>query len=75
MKCVICKHGETKPGMIVVTLVRNSTTLVYKDVPAEVCENCGEEYIDETVSSTLAATADNAIRSGVEVDVRQYIAA
>ncbi len=23
MKCVICKHGETKPGLVTVTLERD----------------------------------------------------
>jgi YgiT-type zinc finger domain-containing protein len=47
MKCVICKQGETQPGTAIVTLTRETLTLVVRDVPAQVCENCGEEYVDE----------------------------
>jgi hypothetical protein len=39
MKCVICKVEETCPGRTLVTLERESTTLVFKAVPAEVCDN------------------------------------
>lgn len=36
MICVICKHGETRPGTATVTLKREDTTLVIKGVPAQV---------------------------------------
>jgi YgiT-type zinc finger domain-containing protein len=75
MKCVICKKGETKPGKATVTLERNGTTLVVKGVPANVCTNCGEEYVDEGITDRLLKTAEEAARSGVQVDVREYAAA
>ena len=75
MRCVICKQGETKSGKATVTLVRNQLTLVVKGVPAEVCENCGEEYVDEATTTRLLETAEDAARAGVEVDVREYLAA
>jgi YgiT-type zinc finger domain-containing protein len=75
MKCVICKDGETRPGNATITLEREGTTLVIKGVPADVCANCGEEYVDETITARLLKTAEEAAQSGVEVDVREYIAA
>lgn len=75
MKCVICKRGETKPGASTLTLTRNGTTLVVKNVPAEVCSNCGEAYIDEGITARLLRTAEDAARAGVEVDVREYVSA
>lgn len=75
MKCVVCKNGETQPGKAVITLVRNSTTVVFKDVPADVCQNCGEEYVSEDVTRELLKTAELAAKSGVEVDVREFIPA
>ena len=75
MKCVICKHGETRPGKATVTLERNGATLVIKDVPAEVCANCGEEYVSEDTTSRLLKSAEEAVKAGVKVDVREYVAA
>lgn len=75
MKCVICKNGETKPGKATVTLERNGTTLVVKGVPANVCANCGEEYVDEETTARLLKTAEEAASSAVQVDVREYAAA
>lgn len=75
MKCVICKNGQTKPGRATVTLERQETTLVVKNVPAEVCTNCGEEYVDEKAASRLLKTAEDVAQRGVQVDVRSYEAA
>lgn len=72
MKCVICKHGETRPGAATLTLSRDGTTLVIKGVPASVCANCGEEYVDEATTARLLRTAEEAVRAGVKVDIREY---
>jgi YgiT-type zinc finger domain-containing protein len=75
MKCVICKQGETKEGSATVTLEVGKTTLVIKQVPAKVCQNCGEEYVDESVTTQLLKQAKDAANGGVQVDVREYVAA
>lgn len=75
MRCVICKHGETRPGSATLTFTRDGTTVVIKGVPASVCANCGEEYVDEATASRLLRTAEEAARAGVQVDVREYLAA
>ena len=75
MRCVICKQGEIQPGTASVMLERNGMTLVVKSVPARVCENCGEEYVDEDVTARLLREAEDAARSGVQVDIREYVAA
>jgi hypothetical protein len=49
--------------------------LVFKNVPAEVCEVCGEEYVDEETTARLLAAAEEAARVGVQVDIREYVAA
>ena len=75
MKCVICKHGDTAPGLVTITLERGGTTIVIKGVPAEVCENCGEQYVDEQTTSRLLSQSEQAIAAGVQVEVRGYAAA
>ena len=75
MTCVVCKSGETRLGEVTITLERGGTTLVVKKVPAEVCVNCGEEYVDEQTTTVLLKTADAAAQAGVQVDIRDYIAA
>ena len=75
MKCVICKHGQTKPGNVTVTLERGNLTLVLKSVPAEVCENCSEQYVDQGTAAKLLQEAEGAVRAGVQVEIRAYVAA
>jgi YgiT-type zinc finger domain-containing protein len=75
MKCVICKVSETRPGRATVTLERDATTLVIKNVPADICANCGEEYVSAETTELLLRTAEEAVRSGVQVSVRDYVAA
>ena len=50
-------------------------TLVAKGVPARVCPNCGEQYVNEHVTKQLLETAEAAARAGVQVDIREYVAA
>ena len=45
--CVIWKQGKTQLGTTTITLERAETTVVFKNVPAQVCENCGEAYVEE----------------------------
>jgi YgiT-type zinc finger domain-containing protein len=75
MKCSICKQTETRPGKVTLTLERDGVTLVIKGVPAEVCPNCGEEYVDECTTRKLLKTAEEAVQVGVQVDIRDYVAA
>ena len=75
MKCILCKHGETNPGSATVTLTRDDMTLIVKDVPASVCDNCGEEYVESEITARLLETAESAARDGVQVEVRTYTAA
>lgn len=75
MICPICRCGETRPGFASVLLERGETTLLFKEVPAQVCDNCGEEFIDETASANLLRTAETAVHDGVQVELRHYAAA
>ena len=75
MTCAICRIGETQPGQTTVTLARDQTTLVVRSVPADVRGNCGEEYVDEQASIDLLDLIDQVTRAGVQVEVREYVAA
>jgi YgiT-type zinc finger domain-containing protein len=75
MKCLLCKHGETAPGEVTVAAQRGKCTIVIKSVPAEVCRNCGEDYLSEPTAQRIDEIADQAERSGGEVEVRKYAGA
>lgn len=75
MKCVICREGETIKGVTTVTLERGDATLVFKSVPALICDNCGEVYLEDEIGSQLLAKTQEAARTGVQVEVRNYAVA
>ena len=75
MRCVVCKQADTRPGVTTVTLVRGDSTFVVRKVPAQICQNCGEDYVDEKVVAELLRSAEDLSRSGTQLDVRRYAAA
>jgi len=74
MKCVICKIGEMHEGTVTVTLQRDMSIIIIKNVPAEVCENCGEYYLTEQVTETVLQIAEKAAENKPEVEILQYAA-
>ena len=74
MKCIVCRQAETRSGTTSVTLERQGATLVFKDVPAQVCLNCGEDYVDDAVAGTLLQSAEQMVASGTQVEIRSYAA-
>ena len=72
MKCTICKHGETVDGFTSITLEKNGATIVFQQVPALVCDNCGEKYVRGEITSAILQKSREIIASGVKVDIRDY---
>ena len=70
-----CRQGETQPSKTTVVLQRDGATVVINDVPALVCENCGEDYVDEQVAESVLAAAEASACAGVRVEIRDYAAA
>lgn len=74
MTCLICKQGQTRLGHATVTLQRGECTVIFKDVPADVCDNCGEYYLSEPTTADLMARAEAAVAKGAEVEILRYAA-
>lgn len=72
MICNIYKTGETHPDTTAVTLQRDNSMIVIRDVPAEICDNCGEYYLREATASRVYADADATARRHVEVETQRY---
>ena len=75
MKCVVCKQAETRPGLTTVTLERGDAMFVVREVPAQVCPNCGEDYVDSKVTTELLRSSENLSSAGAQVDIRRYAVA
>ena len=48
--------------------------MVFKNVPAEVCENCGEYYLSEEVTDSVLKRGEEAARNNAEIEVLQFAA-
>src|SRR5690242_21176960 len=53
MQCAMCKNGELRAGTTAVMLKENETIVVFKDVPALICTQCGADYTDRDVTRSL----------------------
>ena len=74
MKCVICKFGKMEEGLVTVTLDREKSIVVVKNVPAKVCDNCGDYTLTEEVTRKLIQIAEQAVEKNAEIEVLQYAA-
>jgi len=69
MECVICKNGSTIANKVSVTIERNNSIVVVKDVPAQVCNNCGHYYLSDPISEKVFLLANESIERGTEIEV------
>ena len=74
MKCITCRVGETKPRTTTVTLEQDGTIVVFKNVPADVCQTCGEAYTDEEVTDHLLRIVEEEAKKGPREEFIQYVA-
>jgi YgiT-type zinc finger domain-containing protein len=74
MNCVICRHGQTNKGQVTVTLQRGESTIVFREVPADVCVNCGEYYLSEEITEKLLERAQRAVQNGAMVEIQKFAA-
>jgi len=74
MNCTICRQSQTRPGKATVVLDRGQTTVVIKDVPADICENCSEYYLTEELTEKVMVMAEEAVQNNVEVEVLRFAA-
>jgi len=73
MSCPLCRQGELLQGTSDETVSFKGTTLVVKDVPANICDTCRKPYFDQHVTQRLLDLAHKAADAGVIVDVRLYV--
>ena len=51
---------------------KRNSTIVFKDVPANICDNCGEKYVNDNITKDLLKKANELIKNGMEVDIRKF---
>jgi YgiT-type zinc finger domain-containing protein len=75
IKCTSCRQADVAPGTTTITLERDQSIFVIRHVPAQVCPNCGEAYMDEQTTAALFSEAEAAMRHGSQVNIREHASA
>ncbi len=73
-KCLICKTDDLHAGTTTVTHERDGHVVVVKNVPAEICDTCGEYYLDAAVAQVVYDMAEKALSKGQEYEVLAFAA-
>ena len=69
MRCAVCKNGETKEGKSVITLTKGKLIFTFKNVPAQICHDCSEEYISEDTTELILKTANDSFKKVINFDL------
>ena len=74
MKCFFCKFGEVTAGKARAVFERGGVTAVIEDVPADICDSCGEYYMSSEVARVVHELAERALMQGGVANVMKYAA-
>ena len=61
-------------GTVTVTLQRGETVILIKGVPAQICDNCGEYYLEDGVAERVYGLGEDAAGRRAEVEIVRYAA-
>ena len=75
MKCEVCGRGERRDQRIRYSLPLDDKLLVVDNVPAIVCDRCGEVTLSPAVTERLKRTAWESRRPAriIEAEVYDYV--
>ena len=69
MKCVLSRNGEK-----LFTISRDRLAVVVKNVPAQVCQNCGEAYVDDVTASRIFNQAEELVKTDNKLEILHFAA-
>ena len=71
MSCFVCKGNlENKKVNYVVDL--ENTIIIIKEVPARVCNQCGEQYFDDETAENIEKIVKQLKKLAAEVTIVNY---
>ena len=69
MKCVLCRNGKK-----LFTISQDRVAVVVKNVPAQVCQNCGEAYVDDVTASRIFNQAEELVKTDNKLEILHFAA-
>lgn len=70
--CIACPEGQLEVATFTKTMDREGVTLVVKNVPALVCDTCGDASYTEAIGRRLEEMLEAAKAAGVDTAVRSF---
>lgn len=71
MNCYMCK-GNLKIKKVNYVVDLDNTIIIIKGVPAKVCEQCGEQYFDDTTAENIEKMVNELRKLSTEITVVNY---
>jgi len=69
MKCPICKVGSTREGLTTANVNIKKYILICKDVPALICNHCGEKYFTNEITKQLHDITQETLSNIIDEEV------
>ena len=66
--CPLC-NGNIKPGTTTFSLDLQSGVIVVRKVPAHICQQCGEEWLDDEQAANLEKIVARARQQNVQLEM------
>ena len=70
--CTTCKNGTMHKDATTVTFDKDNVVIVFRNVPAEVCDMCGDYIIEGSIAAKLLKTAKEERAKGHEISILNY---
>lgn len=72
MKCSLCRSELIESKTVLTFQMDSNKIIVVKDVPALVCEQCGEESLDLQTSKNVEKLVHKAVADGISMGFIEY---
>ena len=72
MICLMCRQAEIVDRLTPVNFERGEMQMLVDHVPARVCPNCGEAYLDAAVTLQLLRSMEKVYRAGMPESRIEY---
>jgi len=72
MNCPLCKSKMVEETTVLTFKMEGSQILVIKDVPALICDQCGEEFVDIQTSRNVEKQVNKAVADGISMGFLSY---
>lgn len=70
-QCPLC-GGDKRPGSTTYSVDLGDGIVIVRSVPAEICSECGEEWIDSQTAHTLEEIVEQAKKRHHQVEVLAF---